>query len=123
MIKPLVFFFIALSATSATSAHALDCQNAATTPDINACAAREQKQVEVKLNQVYQRVLKTVTAPKVRTQFVAAQRAWVKFREADCKAVYEQHADGTIRTVMYLGCMQNRAETRIKELDMFSGEG
>jgi len=119
MIKPLVFFFIALSATSA---QALDCQNAVSTPDLNECAAREQKQVEVKLNQVYQRVLKTVTASKVRSQFVAAQRAWVKFREADCKAVYEQHADGTIRTVMYLGCMQNRAETRIKELEMFAGD-
>jgi uncharacterized protein YecT (DUF1311 family) len=105
------------------SSFALDCDNAVTTPDLNECAAREQKQAEVKLNQVYQRVLKTISSPKVRTQFVAAQRAWVKFREADCKAVYEQHADGTIRTVMYLGCMQNRAQTRIKELEMFSGEG
>jgi len=104
------------------SSFALDCENAVSTPDLNECAAREQKQVEVKLNQVYQRVLKTVTASKVRSQFVAAQRAWVKFREADCKAVYEQHADGTIRTVMYLGCMQNRAETRIKELEMFAGD-
>lgn len=105
------------------SSFAIDCQNAVTTPDLNECAAREQKAVEANLNQVYQRVLKTVSAPKVRVQFVAAQRAWIKFREADCKAVYEQHADGTIRTVMYLGCMQNRAATRIKELEMFSGEG
>ncbi|MET0380180.1 MAG: lysozyme inhibitor LprI family protein, partial [Spongiibacteraceae bacterium] len=105
---------------AAASAHALDCKNAVTTPDMNACAAREQKEVEADLNRVYQRVLKTVSAPKVRTQFVAAQRLWVKFREADCQTVYQQHADGSMRTLVYLGCMQNRATTRIKELEAFA---
>lgn len=104
------------------NAMALDCSNAVSTPDINECAAREQKQVEARLNTVYQRVLKTVTDRKVRTQFVSAQRLWVKYREADCKAVYEKYAGGTIRTVMFIGCMQNRAETRIKELEAFGGE-
>jgi uncharacterized protein YecT (DUF1311 family) len=105
------------------SSFALDCDNAVSTPDLNECAAREQKAVEAILNTVYQRVLKATSAPAVRTQLVAAQRAWIKFRGADCKAVHQKYADGTIRTVMYLGCMQNRAETRIKELEMFAGEG
>lgn len=119
MTKPLLILAL-LSCT--TAAHALDCKNAVTTPDMNACAAREQKEVEANLNRVYQRVLKTVSAPRVRTQFVAAQRLWVKFREADCQTVYQQHADGTIRTLVYLGCLQNRAETRIKELEAFAPE-
>jgi uncharacterized protein YecT (DUF1311 family) len=120
IIKPLIFTFIALCATNA---QALDCDNAVSTPDLNECAAREQKTVEANLNTVYQRVLKATSAPAVRTQLVAAQRAWIKYRGADCKAVHQKYADGTIRTVMYLGCMQNRAETRIKELEMFEGEG
>lgn len=40
----------------------------------------------------------------------------MKFREADCNALYELYRDGTIRTVMYIGCMQAHAEQRIKEL-------
>ena len=120
IIKPLTFVLMALCATSA---HALDCDNAVSTPDLNECAARDQKAAEAKLNTVYQRVLKNIGEPAVRTQFVAAQRAWIKYREADCKAVHQKYADGTIRTVMYLGCMQNRAETRVKELEMFEGEG
>ncbi|MET0266151.1 MAG: lysozyme inhibitor LprI family protein [Duganella sp.] len=101
---------------------AQDCQQAVTTPELNECAAQQQKEVEANLNQVYQRVLKTVDSRPLRTQFVAAQRAWVKFRGADCKAVHLKHADGSIRTVMYLGCMQNHATLRIKQLEDFEGQ-
>ena len=119
MIKSLLLFVLALAATSA---QALDCANAASTPDLNECAARTQKAAEANLNAVYQRVLNNVTEPKVRTQFVAAQRLWVKFREADCNTVLAFYGTGTIRTVMYLGCLQNRAETRAKELETLQGE-
>jgi uncharacterized protein YecT (DUF1311 family) len=54
-----------------------------------------------------------------KKSLIAAQRAWVKFREADCNAVYEQWKTGTIRTVMFIECMQKRAETRIKELEEY----
>ena len=117
--KPLLALVIVLGAASA---HALDCANATTTPDMNECAARTQKAAEANLNAVYQRVLKTVTERKVRTQFVAAQRLWIKYREADCKTVQALYGTGTIRTVMYLGCLQNRAETRTRELETLQGD-
>jgi uncharacterized protein YecT (DUF1311 family) len=110
-----------LLALWSTSSFALDCKNAVTTPDINECAAAGQKQIEAKLNQTYQGVLKSLDDDKeTKKALVAAQRAWVKFREADCKAVYQRSSGGTIRTVMYIGCMQNRAETRIKELEDYT---
>jgi uncharacterized protein YecT (DUF1311 family) len=108
-----------LLAVCATSSFALDCDKAVSTSDINECARIGQEKVEKQLNVVYQDVLKTTAAPDAaeeRKALIAAQRAWVKFREADCKAVYQKWAGGTIRGVMYTGCMQNRAETRIKEL-------
>lgn len=112
-----------LSAGAALAAP--DCKNAMSTPDINECASIEQKAVEARLNQVYQRVLKTLDtegkdSAATKTKLVVAQRAWVKFREADCDAVYERHAGGTIRTVMFIGCMQSHAEQRIKALEAFA---
>lgn len=112
------------------SAFALDCSKAITTPDINECASIDQKKVEAKLNKVYQRVLKSLDKPdaplepysEMRKTLVAAQREWVKFREADCDAVYQKHVSGTIRTVMYIGCMQSHAEKRIKELEDYESE-
>ena len=78
--------------------------------------------VEAKLNEVYQRVLKAFGDQEhaaARSKLIAAQRAWVRFREADCNAVFEKWAGGSVRTVMYIGCMQKHAEQRIKDLEDF----
>ncbi|MGO4476938.1 lysozyme inhibitor LprI family protein [Massilia sp. 2TAF26] len=95
------------------------------TREINECAAIEQKAVEAKLNQAYQRTLKALDdegneSIETKKKLIVAQRAWVKFREADCDAVYQRNAGGTIRTVMYIGCMQTHAKERIKALEDFS---
>jgi uncharacterized protein YecT (DUF1311 family) len=115
---------------SCGSAFALDCGKAITTPEINECASIDQKKVEAKLNKVYQRVLKSLDVPdaplesysEMRKSLMVAQRAWVKFREADCNAVYQKHVSGTIRTVMYIGCMHSHAEKRIRELEYYESQ-
>ncbi len=112
------------------SASALDCKSAISTPDVNACGKIELDQVELKLNQVYQRVLKQMDeisrepsnfADKsmLKKSFVEAQRLWVKFRKADCDTTYTFWSDGTIRGSMYLSCMISRANQRIKELKVY----
>ncbi|MBE9607918.1 lysozyme inhibitor LprI family protein [Chitinilyticum piscinae] len=113
----------------AVPAQALDCRQASSTPDIEQCARMTQEKTEQQLNTVYRRVLKQVEAvsanPETEEQgalkknFIEAQRLWVKFREADCRNVYSYWSGGTIRGTMYLGCMQSRAEQRIKELQQF----
>lgn len=115
------FVIALLLAACAGSASAVDCKNAMATPDINECASIEQKKVEDKLNKVYQRVIKSIGEADTRKALVDAQRAWVKFREADCKAVHERYKTGTARTVMFIGCMQQHAEARIKNLEDFQG--
>jgi uncharacterized protein YecT (DUF1311 family) len=112
------------------SASALDCERVISTPDINACGQIELDKVELKLNQVYQRVLKQMDEigreksnvadkSKLKKSFVEAQRLWVKFRKADCDTTYTFWSNGTIRGAMYLSCMTSRAEQRIKELIMY----
>lgn len=99
--------------------YALDCAKAVTTADINECASIEQKKVEDKLNKLYQGIVKPLEGDEKKT-LVEAQRAWIKFREADCNAVYQRWIDGTIRNVLFISCMQDRAETRIKELQEYA---
>jgi uncharacterized protein YecT (DUF1311 family) len=112
------------------SASALDCKQAISTPDVNACGKIELDKFELKLNLVYQRVLKKMDEisrensdfadkSKLKKSFVEAQRLWVKFRKADCDTTYTYWSDGTIRGAMYLSCMTSRAEQRIKELKMY----
>jgi uncharacterized protein YecT (DUF1311 family) len=91
--------------------------------------ADEAKAADLKLNQTYQRVLATFKgADEERQQsypastkaaLIEAERAWVKYRDADCKAVYDHWKGGTIRTSMELGCRQERAEQRTRQLEAF----
>jgi uncharacterized protein YecT (DUF1311 family) len=121
-LSPLLVAAGLLAWAGAAPAEAPDCKNAMTTLDMNACAAADEKVVEAKLNEVYQRVLKTYGDQEhaaARSKLIAAQRAWVKFRETDCDAVLEKWAGGSIHTQMYIGCMQNHAERRIKDLEDF----
>ena len=112
----------------ATLSHAkVDCKKAMTTLDINACAQADFELVEKKLNDTYRRVMKSLSKPdeglayaEIKKGLIEAQRAWVVFREKDCDAYYTLHASGTIRTVMYIGCMQNHAEQRIKALEEYA---
>ncbi|MBD9412035.1 lysozyme inhibitor LprI family protein [Stutzerimonas stutzeri] len=56
--------------------------------------AAELDRVEASLNQAYQRLLKQLTQidtpqdnyTEYRRKLLIAQRAWIKFREADCDA-------------------------------------
>lgn len=109
---------------------ALDCEKALTTLDINACGKIELDKIELELNQVYSRVLKKMDEiskdhsnisdkSKLKKSFIDAQRFWVKFRQADCDTTYTFWSDGTIRGSMYLACMTDRANKRIKELKAY----
>lgn len=109
---------------------ALDCKKVLTTIDVNACGKIELDKIELELNQVYSRVLKKMVAiskdpsnisdkSMLKKTFIDAQRFWVKFREADCDTTYTFWSDGTIRGSMYLACMADRAEKRIKELKQY----
>lgn len=121
------FFVFCILLTSMKLANAIDCDKVIATIDINQCAHNELQKVEKQLNETYQRVLKglpTSDGPGTdsinpKHSLVVAQRAWVSFREADCDAVFDFWASGTIRTVQRISCMQNHAELRIRQLRQY----
>jgi uncharacterized protein YecT (DUF1311 family) len=123
--KQLVFALITIA--GGTSAVALDCKTAMTTLEVNECASIEQRKVEARLNETYQRVIQSLDQPdtdlekfsQMKSRLMTAQRAWVKFREADCQAVYTYYQAGTIRAIMFTGCMKSHAENRIKDLQAY----
>lgn len=100
------------------------CETQNNTLEMNACAQQQFKAQDKLLNQAYQAALKVVPAqndPGIdgespRAMLIKAQRRWLEFRDADCKAKYQVFAGGTIRNLVYLGCLQERTEQRIKEL-------
>lgn len=100
------------------------CATVRNTIEINACANQSFKATEAELNAMYKKVLDSLSAPNLKSEqalemkrlLVQAQRAWVSYRENDCKAWWTLHQDGTSRTAEHLGCLESRAKQRIEQL-------
>ena len=101
-----------------------DCANASTTPEMTQCAALDADAAEAKLNATYKQLIQNLSQPdtesekysETRQKLQITQRAWIKFRDADCEAVYQANSGGTLRGLAALGCKRNRAEQRTREL-------
>ena len=99
--------------------------------EINECAKRTLQVKDRELNDAYQKLVKSLTPDDkqdttdyegVKKQLLAGQRAWITYRDNDCKAKLTLHASGTIRGAVYLGCLAERTEQRTKELRSWSAE-
>ena len=111
---------------AASPAFALDCKNASTTMDMNTCAQADLKAAEAKLNATYAQTMKDLDTPDdaaLKQKVIVAQRAWIRFREADCAAEEARWAGGSVAPQMFMGCMQRRAEQRIKDLEQVAQRG
>ena len=100
----------------------LNCDTAATTFEIAQCAALAQNNAELRLDAAYQETLGKMEdaeqAPE-RQKFIEAQAAWRAYRDAYCKAVYESYQGGTLRGAAFSGCMKERADSRVFELNEY----
>ncbi|GKX58971.1 lysozyme inhibitor LprI family protein [Leminorella grimontii] len=127
MLLPAAMLLCATTPTQAETQPEVDCNNAMTTPELNACAEKTFNEADKKLNQAYQALMKTLSQPdedglpysKVKSNLREGQRAWVTFRQKDCDAVFALHSGGTIRSVMYWGCMTDRTSKRTEELTSY----
>jgi uncharacterized protein YecT (DUF1311 family) len=81
-------FLVTLAFTApllTTAARALDCNNPPDQTTMNQCADQEFKKADTELNHTYRQIearLKDDAGSK--KLLVAAQRAWVAFRDAEC---------------------------------------
>ena len=117
---------------SASGAEAVDCANAMSTYEMNACADKDLAADDAALNAAYAKALADIAkhnapAPYDRKTYEQAlrmaQRAWIAYRDADCKGVVPMAwGGGTGTTLAVLGCLSAKTQTRTKELtEMFEG--
>lgn len=127
--RPLALSFATvLGALSAPSAQAedIDCNNVRSTVESNFCADKAYQEADARLNKVYQAVIARIAdsaegPPYDKTSWDKAmreaQRAWVAFRDADCKgAMPMEWSGGSGTSAAVMTCLSEKTETRIKEL-------
>ena len=107
--------FIACLSDPAPALAGVNCQSPLTQADINACAAISAKEADQALNQAYQQ-LKARLSPQQDALLVAAQLAWIRFRDAQCELERSIEAGGSLSTTSHLECVRRLSSAREQEL-------
>ncbi len=84
---------------------------------MNLCLSSSYRDVDKELNRVYG-VLKEKNYDS--TRLVEAQRAWIKFRDLECKAISPAH-NGSLYPYELYSCLIDITEKRINDLERYLG--
>jgi len=91
------------------------CANPQTQIEMTQCAADAFKAADKVLNQVYQNLVAKLDDEE-KAQLKEAQTAWLKYRDTNCDFVADQYKGGTMRPMIYAGCLADVTKKRTSEL-------
>lgn len=107
-------------------AQTIDCAKASSTVEMNFCADKDFQAADKSLNEAYAAALASIKtrdlekpydAKSFEAAMRASQRAWLAYRDADCKDLVPQEwSGGSGTTSAVLGCMTEKTMQRTKDL-------
>ena len=99
---------------------AVDCANASDQATMNQCAGQEFKSTDKELNVVYQQITgRLKDNPDRKKLLVGAQRAWIGFRDAECKFSASGVEGGSVYPLIYSNCLTAVTKARIEALKQY----
>ncbi|OYD98006.1 hypothetical protein CDG76_04080 [Nostoc sp. 'Peltigera membranacea cyanobiont' 210A] len=96
----------------------LNCNNPQTQAAINECTKLSYQNADRKLNQVYQQLISTLERPR-KQKLIAAQLAWIKFRDSNCEFERSRYEGGSIASTIYFGCLEDTTKLRTQQLQEY----
>jgi uncharacterized protein YecT (DUF1311 family) len=100
-------------------AHA-DCASATTQAAMNTCAAADFARADAALNATYAEVMARLARDEQgRARLVAAERAWLTFRDAQCAFETSRAEGGSIHPMLVAICRAGLTVAREKSLRAF----
>jgi uncharacterized protein YecT (DUF1311 family) len=94
---------------------AVDCDNASNQATMNQCAAQQNAAADKELNALYQQITSRFKGnPDNKKLLVGAQRAWVAFRDAECKFSASGVEGGSVYPLIYSNCTTELTKARIQ---------
>lgn len=102
------------------------CENASSNVEIGDCTYAAYQKADKALNAFWPKVLASIDAADYmpaadrrtwKETVIAAQRAWVTFKEADCNAVTYEWWGGSGAGVAEATCLYDRTTQRLKQLE------
>lgn len=116
---PLIFSaFFSTSALAADKPESNCLQTAQNQAELNDCAAQTYKNADGEMNKAYKKVMDTLKiSPEKSKALLQAQRAWLKFRDADCAFLSSNSAGGSINAMNNTLCLSERTTERTNALN------
>lgn len=107
---------------ASNSANAGDCENANSQLAMNLCAEEAFKKTDDELNHVYRLLMHRLSpAAEIATKkkLIAAQKAWIAFRDGECGFVSAGAVGGSIFPLVFTQCLDELTRRRVAELRKF----
>ena len=97
------------------------CEDDATTQaDLNDCAAQSFTKSDTALNGLYREIMQRLGKDSAEArQLVAAQRAWIAFRDAECSFAASGVAGGSIYPMTVVNCRDMLTSKRIDDFKFY----
>lgn len=104
-----------------TAALAQECdRNDQSQTGMNICADVDFKASDAKLNADYGQIMKRLSDnADARKLLQGSQRAWIAFRDAECKFSSSGVEGGSIYPMVYAGCLQGLTDARVEQLGSY----
>ncbi|GGC70281.1 hypothetical protein GCM10010994_31080 [Chelatococcus reniformis] len=97
--------------------HAGECANATSQKAMDDCAGKAFKASDAELNALYKQIEQRLKSDADTTKLlVAAQRAWVAFRDAECVFSSSGSAGGSVNPMIYAMCLDRLTKARTSDL-------
>ena len=103
-----------------TAAYRSCLDQAVSTPDMTGCMAAEYEVQDKALNAAYAKAMDGLNA-RQKEKLKTAQRAWIAFRDANCRALQDEDW-GTLSRVTAMSCMVRMTIERTIELEDYPPE-
>ena len=100
-----------------------DCKNPMTQLDMTMCAGRAAQASDREITQVYRQLRANYKGTSQDNRLVTAQLAWLRFRDAECKAAAGRFEGGSMAPMVYAGCSDRLTQQRIQDLKRYLEEG
>ena len=116
-----LLLLISLVLAQVSPVNADDCENAETQAMMNECANEALKRSDSQLNAVYKQIEALLKSDGDKTKMlIAAQRAWVAYRDAKCKFSASGVSGGSLYPSVYAGCLDSLTKARIGDLKNYA---
>ncbi|WP_323939547.1 lysozyme inhibitor LprI family protein [Aeromonas caviae] len=104
-----------LLATTAVQAEQ-DCTAPVTQTDMNICAFQDYQRADAKLNAAYKKWIASLEKAQLE-RLRTAQRAWIAFRDAQCRYEAGVYEGGSMAPMVHSSCLTQLTEARTKDLN------